>query len=393
MPLTRHLYELDEVTAALQLCLRRGGARAPFWAWELIVSDEANIAFTTIRHAWLLWGGGHDPSILDVPCPLVADATPWLHLLNRTAAAITTAGTLIAEKLLTRVQQLVAPPPPPTTQIHPRVAAAFATAVADELPDTSVTIAFWNALAIATTARPPNRITALWLLQAAADRLCADSLWTALQMIAATTGNPEVRATVASLRKAATPHPESQLLHQAAAVFVIAGHPAAPPPPPTASATALRDWETWNSLVDNCRAARIHAIPPDALHTGTPRGSMSAKYTNDADIHNPVALLPAGCRWWRTQAAAAGLQADPTTEAVTWPADNDATLEAFYERHFPLHVDIPDEWSAADRAKSHGCGTQETAPPVPSVPLLTDAVDDDTFQTAIRLFTPPVADH
>jgi hypothetical protein len=120
---------------------------------------------------------------------------------------------------------------------------------------------------------------------------------------------------------------------------------------------------------------------------------MSAKYTNDADIHNPVALLPAGCRWWRTQAAAAGLQADPTTEAVTWPADNDATLEAFYERHFPLHVDIPDEWSAADRAKSHGCGTQETAPPVPSVPLLTDAVDDDTFQTAIRLFTPPVADH
>jgi hypothetical protein len=391
MPLTRHLYELDEVTAALQLCLRRSGTRAAFWTWELVVSDEVSLAIDTIRHAWLLWGGGHDPAILTVELPTTATAAPWLQLLDRTAAAITAASSLTAEKLLVRAQTYI-PAPLETAQIrHHGVAAAFAKAVADdECPQAA---AFWTALNTAITSRPPNRTAALWLLQAGSERLCADNLWTGLQMIAATiTTATSAAATVATIRKVATPHPESQLLHQTAAVLFLVQQQqqqAETKPLPKPTAIALRDWEAWDALIDNPRAARIHAIPVDALHSGTTRGSMSAKYTNDADIHNPVALLPIGCRWWRAQAAAAGLEADPVTEEVRWSAvvdnNSDATLEAFYARHFPPHVDIPDEWSATDRAKSHGRGVQETAPPPPSVPALEESVPDDIWLTGITV--------
>jgi hypothetical protein len=379
MPLTRHLYELDEVTAALQLCLRRNGTRAAFWTWELVVSDEAPLAYDTIHHAWLLWGGGVDPELFSIPCPAPTDATGWILLTDRVATAITTAGTLNADKLLPRAAPAVRTAPP---TYHRRVAAAFATSVAAAEGISHAEAAdFWETLATAP------RLLALWLLQAGSERLCADSIWLAIQMIAALHPRP-LRVTAAALRAAATPHPESQVLHQAAALLAIHAAPA-PPPKTVPSVVALRDWDTWTSLVDNPRAARIHTIPVDALHTQTTRGSLSAKYTNDADIHDPVALLPTGCRWWRTQTATAGLQVDPTTEAVTWSSDE--ALEAFYGRYFPPLVDIPDEWSAADRAKSHGRGTQETAPPAPTPTLLDESVEDTVWLAAIT--APPLACH
>jgi hypothetical protein len=45
MPLTRHLYELDEVTSALQTCLRKGWPRAHYWLWELLQSDEHDVVY------------------------------------------------------------------------------------------------------------------------------------------------------------------------------------------------------------------------------------------------------------------------------------------------------------------------------------------------------------
>ena len=384
MPLTRHLYEMDEVTAALQLCLRRGGARALFWTWELVVSEEGPAAFNAIRHAWLLWGGGHDPDLITAHQPPAAtDAAAWILLTDRVSAAITAAGTLTADKLLPRAapsQRTAAP------AYQRRVAAAFATAVADQegIPRAEAA-AFWETLATAP------RLLALWLIQAGSERLCADSIWLAIQMIAALHPQP-VRTAVAALRAAATPHPDSQVLHQTAAILALRVSPetATAKAKTIPGATSLRDWDTWTALVENPRAARIHAIPADALHAQTTRGSLSAKYTNDADIHNPVALLPAACRWWRTQTATAGLQVDPLTEAVIWSSDE--AQEAFYGRYFPPLIDIPDEWSKADRAKSHGRGVQETAPPAPTPTLLEESVDDAVGLAAIMAPQPPHGD-
>lgn len=44
MPLTRHLYELDEVKSALHTCLRLHDDTGLFWLWELIVSQEEKLA-------------------------------------------------------------------------------------------------------------------------------------------------------------------------------------------------------------------------------------------------------------------------------------------------------------------------------------------------------------
>lgn len=385
MPLTRHLYELAEVTSALQVCLRRGGTRALFWTWELVVSDETTLAYDTIRQAWLLWGGGHDPALLDIPCPSDAeDPAPWILLTERVAAAITAAGSLNAEKLLAKTATAPPPSPPTIAAYKPRVAGAFATAAHAELPDKQTATKIWNAIAVACTTK--QRIAALWHLQVATDFLCADTLWTGLQMMAAVVIplNKPLIAAVKHLRAAATPHPDSQLLHQTAAVFLIADPSLVTPSPSPSkkpSALALRDWATWTALVNNARAARVHAIPVEALHTDTPRGSMSAKYTNDADIHDPVALLPTACRWWRTQTASAGLHADPDTEAVTWA--DDESHEAFYARHFPPLIDIPDEWSLAERAKSHGRGVQEKAPPPPTVATLSEPIAEEDWLTAL----------
>ncbi len=373
---------MDEVTAALQLCLRRGGIRASFWTWELVVSEETALAFDTIRHAWLLWGGGYDPAILETPCPV--DPTGWIQLVSRVSAAITASGTLTAERLLARAASSP-PPSPPSESVHPRVASAFAMAVMDEgLPHTE-SAAFWNAIAVACFRQ--QRTAALWLLQAGSERFCADSLWTALQMIAASTTpkNPQVVAAIKMLRETATPYPESQLLHQAAAILtIVTAANTTTSVSPTAtkvSAIALRDWETWSALIDNVRAARIHAIPVDALHTGTTRGSISAKYTNDADIHDPTPLLPAACQWWRGVIQTVQVHVDPHTDIVTWP--DDETLEAFYQRYFPPTVDIPDEWSVADRAKSHGRGVQETAPAAPIATALEESVEDSVWRATI----------
>jgi hypothetical protein len=278
-----------------------------------------------------------------------------------------------AEKLLARAApapRIAAPP------YQRRVAAGFANAVAAEegIPPAEAA-AFWETLATAP------RLVALWLLQAGSERLCADSIWLAIQMIAAL-HPPPLRRAVATLAAAATPHPESQLLHQTAAILALRAAATPLPPPKSASATALRDWATWTADVDNARAARVHAIPIDALHANTTRGSLSAKYTNDADIHDPVALLPTACRWWRTQTAQAGLQVDPLTEAVIWSSDE--AQEAFYGRYFPPRIDIPDEWSLADRAKSHGRGVQETAPPAPTLALLEESVEDEVWLSTIH---------
>jgi hypothetical protein len=109
------------------------------------------------------------------------------------------------------------------------------------------------------------------------------------------------------------------------------------------------EWTLWNSMIGR-RRARVYAIPEAALTTTTTRGSLSTKYTNIADIREPVGLLSEGCKFWREAIQCAGISV--TDETVSFP--NDEVLEKFYEEFFP--DDIPDEWSAADQQKSHGRG-------------------------------------
>ena len=62
MPLTRHLYEIDEVVSALQIGLRK--EEGLFWLWELVVSGETELAKQTLIDLWILNCGGYDSALL-----------------------------------------------------------------------------------------------------------------------------------------------------------------------------------------------------------------------------------------------------------------------------------------------------------------------------------------
>ena len=103
----------------------------------------------------------------------------------------------------------------------------------------------------------------------------------------------------------------------------------------------------WRELHGR-RARRVLPIPFEALPWLTQRGrSLSVYDSNEKELfrlERPAALW--GSQIWDAYAEEAG-----GWEAVR---SDPAARESFYDTHFP--EDIPDEWSRADRAKSHGCG-------------------------------------
>jgi hypothetical protein len=121
-------------------------------------------------------------------------------------------------------------------------------------------------------------------------------------------------------------------------------------PPSTEAARAK--WAAWTTLIGR-RIARQYAIPDAALTATTTRGSLSSKYTNVADVREPVGLLSEGCKFWQEVLQKRGITM--VEDMVCFP--NDDVLEQFYEEFFP--DDIPDEWSAADQQKSHGRGCKK----------------------------------
>jgi len=219
---------------------------------------------------------------------------------------------------------------------------------------------FW--ISLDSACRQGHRTDAFWLLQAAQQTLSADGIWSALRI--ACRGGPQTANVIATLQASASAHPIQQILFQANAVLIHCT--------PTKDREAMctnikrwihaRDWETWSGIVGR-RAARIHPIPTEALHADTTRGQIAYKYTNVADVRDPIGLLSEGCAFWQQAIKDANIAYDAESGMVSFP--DDEALEAFHARYFP--DDLPDEWSKADQEKSHGRGVQDrmTSPILP----------------------------
>jgi hypothetical protein len=362
MPLTQHLYELDEVVSAARLCLQNNWPRALFFIWELIVSGEEETAFVICQETWLEYGGGWDPTVIATLRPI--NGEEWTRLVQRVMRACGSANSLTAHRFLTETVGLDVCPAA-TSVKEMQSAAARATGWVTKLhPDESMerdAATTWFKGLLAATQAHTRRI-AFWHLQAALPVLSADAIWSALTWMAVT---PDIRAVVTGLQAATSPHPWRQALHQAAALLILCA-------PDETRADMLkswstlgvslyqRDWVAWNAVLGR-RAARIYPISPDALHAGTTRGQLSARYTNIDEVRDPFALLLDGCPCWREAAVGMGAVIDGRTGGLVFPSDDH--LEAFADRYFP--DDRPDEWSAADQQKSHGRGCAEKAPPAP----------------------------
>ena len=363
MPLTRHLYEIDECVSALQLCIRNGWPRALFWLWELIVSQEEKLALKTLTDLWLHRGGGYDPYWYQ------ADTWPERYL--RLSAAVRSAAGLNAERFL---QITAAMPVRPS--VTPRPASIKAAArrkekatafVASLDPSEKIDAAkFW--ISFDSACRQHSRTDAFWLLQAAQHQMSADAIWSALEIAAR--GPIALKEIIHDLRTAASPHPVQQILYQAAVTLILctpsAEHEAMlQAPQDLRLKSAEQDWISWAAVAGR-RQARLHAIPADALHTETTRGAMAPKYTNIGDVREPIPLLSEGCTFWQEALKTHGIITDEETGATEFPDDD--MLETFYARYFP--DDIPDEWSKQDQEKSHGRGCLAKAPPAPPGPQL-----------------------
>ena len=324
MPLTRHLYELDEVVSALQLCLHNDDPTALFWLWELIVSGEERSADVLLTDAWFQWSGGIDAEHLH--------ETSWAKRYARIKPASDNAISVIAQCQKPTITRK------PAQRDRQKLAEQFASAV--DKPDA---LDFW--LDLDDACRRKNTVAAAWFLAAAQPNFTSTEIWTALSLISP---NPLFQI----INDKAIP--ENQLLAQMNAIFLVCN----PRPTPTIDTQSAE--HRWNSWVVGRRTTRIYAIPEQALDSRTNRGAMPSKYTNIEDLRDPIGLLSEGCKFWQEAVQAAGITMK--ADIVCFPSDE--AKERFYEQYFP--DDIPDEWSDADQKKSHGCGALEKAisPPI-----------------------------
>lgn len=324
MTLTRHLYELDEVVAALQQGLRDGVPDADFWLWELLVSEEEAVADKALNDAWLLWSGGRGLCALTLPpgpakfAVLRTACHPPIALPTPVPAKAT--GTVRAERL------------------HQFVATLSPLDAITEAPH------FW--IALDSACRRYAKGEALWIVRAAQQRFTAATIWSALRVAARGPAAPIVREIIDHLEKISG--------DPAAIVLVLCAPASAQVKLLTLNATGSPiDWTPWNALLGRRKVRR--PIPHAALHTGTTRGSMPPEYTNIADVREPLWLLAEGCRWWQK----------------TYASYSEETHDEFHDTYFP--DDIPDEWSAADQQMSHGVGCAPTQDWTLSFPIITDA--------------------
>jgi hypothetical protein len=365
MPLTQHLYELDEVVSAARVCLRNNWPRALFFIWELVVSGEEAEAYAACQETWLEYGGGWDPTMMSVALPKTGEG--WSSLVARVREACSAASDLTVWRFMSatvemRTAPVLTTPPKPIASADARAAGWVAKLHPDEQMDRETATSWFKGLLEATQAGV--RAVACWHLQAALPVLSSDAIWHALALVAI---GPEVRGAVTGLQASASTHPWRQAMHQAAAILILCASEetrvAMLKSRETVGTGSLyaKDWVAWNANLGR-RVARVYPIPVDALHRGTTRGSLSTRFTNIDEIREPCALLLEGCPCWREAAITAGATIDPRTGGLMFPDDD--MKEAFMDHHFP--DDWPDEWSAADQQKSHGRGCAETAaaPPI-----------------------------
>jgi len=325
--------------------------------WELVVSKEEKLALTTLRDAWLYRGGGIDPTLLELE-------DGWVELYTRVSEAIGAAGNLTAERFLNLTTELaerptMTPIASPKAEARRRLRAAAFVASLDpaETIDEEDARNFW--ISFDSACRQGRRTDAIWLLQAA-QMLSADAIWSALTIAARGGAGPAI----ALMQKTASPHP-LQILFQANAVL----HLCIPTEKRIRPCRSFNYdmWSSWDAIVGR-RAARIYAIPSEALHGETTRGQIPSKYTNIEDVRAPIPLLSEGCRFWQEAVQAAGI----VVEEDSFAFPNDTVLEEFHDRYFP--DDIPDEWSKQDQEKSHGRGCQEKAVPPFAVKIREESV-------------------
>jgi len=323
MPLTRNLYREDEVAAALMYSTVRGRSiETAFWCLELLESDMAEELIATMRQTWSYSFG--------------IKAIGWLRAFQEACAEDAIDPDLILRLVVGLCRIGV------NGGRDRSIPTLLATSIESQ-PDRV------NTGVVSAKYDPLQGFVSLAILQR--KTLCA---WGGLQGLE----DPDSLLRSVAMSK-----------HGVAArkfLTVLDGEPLLPTPRRAITVAALclnreefqaswtqetappliKEVETglkdWAAAVGRHR--RVFSVPRECLYWFTERGKNLTVYqTNEKEImgrlEKPGALW--GSTYW---------------DENDWQAvkSDDEVREAFYDEHFP--DDRPDEWSSADRVKSHGAG-------------------------------------
>jgi len=325
MPLTRHLYDEDEVVAALQFCVLRGRTvEAAFWCEELLYSEMIEPLLAGLRRIWL-YGFG-------------IGALSWFREFQ-----------VVSERQEVSIDEMVG-----------LTVALCSLGLKGRRDNTYLILAGSTAPAeqAAYCIGPKGLEGADAYFVACVCQGRAISAWRSLSHIRAA-----MLRTAAEYKHGVVAGSDvCELLIEYPALLIAAlclpkGELAARlvEPLPKALSEVERSRAEWEPLLSR-RARRLYPIPHECLYWLTRRGATSVYESSEkvlrGSLERPGKLW--GSVFWDAVADIMG-----GWEAVR----NDSEVRMyFYDTQFP--DDIPDEWSKAEREKSHGLGSVQpgTAP-------------------------------
>lgn len=333
--LSRHFYALDEVHAALTYCSRRNDpVETLFWCQELLHSGHIGETISTLFEAWL-WHKG--------PCHISWLIHAWTTLRS---------DSLAAEDILLSAAQL------------------------SMIPYDKQDHSLWNILTLATV-EMPDRVTLKtpawisdsvdnkerYMIRALYQGKARSAWWMAQQL------------TVVNAWKVIKIYADKQQLESYAIVLealqqyehllgyrsdeydmiilcltiLYCCHPVqlSKELPIHLSVRYQESIQRWNGCIGR-KAYRSYTIPSACLYGVTCRGKMKWSQSTVSFLNNIEPSL-IGCPFWEEAIAEYGIIEEGR---ILWNSDDD--LEDFYDRYFP--DDIPDEWTKAEKAVSHGDG-------------------------------------
>ena len=329
MPLTRNLYREDEVIAALKWCILKGrSSEAIFWLQECLDSHMRAEAIEALIWTWVF---GCGPSALswflrlrlafqrgaDLTDTAIVDLAVSLIQHQRRVPNGSALALLVLGSSGYPVDNIGNPPMP---------AGEDDSAVSRAILQGKPRIA-WSLLRTAWSPEAWSlvRRTGAWKHGAVAEHL--DNVLNCLEMAPSWLDTDHWIWPFRAVAISALCVPKGQL--------AVAPEVGAPNLDLSAERLAYMDL--------SMRDRRIHPIPHDCLYWFTARGALRINETTDGELTHRLETAMEGSKFWDA------LRPDLTN-----------SREAFYDTYFP--DDIPDEWSLADRQKSHGIGTVALTP-------------------------------
>ena len=336
MPLTRHFYALDEVYTALQYASTRNDRiETLFWCKELLLSQCVGETISTLFESWL-WHKG--------PFQLQWLLGVWTTLAGEE---------LSEDDILLAAYQL--------------------SAISYRHRDHSL----WNILVLTAQGAAPERLTpktpailpspddrecyfvralyqgkaysAWWMSR----RMATDRVWELLTWYA--THCTKHSASYHTCCKALQNYEqllgyrtdEYDTIVRCLAVLSLCLSPSQQTQslsslPSTIDATSLTRLAEWQQQLGR-KSYRIYSIPTTCLYGTMGRGRIPWQSSTVSQL-NETHLI--GCPFWEE---ALSEYAVIDTNTIHWNSE-----EQFYDRYFP--DDLPDEWTKAEKERSHGDG-------------------------------------